>query len=145
VYVCVYVYVCVPRALRWRAHVLVWFSLVYDLPPRRASRAAFASGMSTRAAAKPASPVTRSCQPAGAGSDCRWYIYSPGAGAIYLNMQIHMSGPDSQVLIYQGAETQTFMHEDVLNAAVCAPAPRLLPPPNLRCPAPLRSLAYLHC
>ena len=28
---------------------------------------------------------------------------------------MHCSGPDSQVLIYQGAEAEVYMHEDVLN------------------------------
>ena len=35
-------------------------------------------------------------------------------------MRIYVSGPNSQVLIFQGEETNTYMHEDVLNAAVFA-------------------------
>ena len=35
-------------------------------------------------------------------------------------MRIYVSGPSSQVLIFQGEETNTYMHEDVLNAAVFA-------------------------
>jgi hypothetical protein len=56
----------------------------------------------------------------GAGNDCRWYIYSPAAAKINLNMRIYVSGPSSQVLIFQGEETNTYMHEDVLNAAVAS-------------------------
>ena len=52
------------------------------------------------------------------GEDCRWYIYSPGAAQLYLNLAVSLQGPDAHVLIYEGAETQVYMHEDVLNAAV---------------------------
>jgi hypothetical protein len=52
------------------------------------------------------------------GEDCRWYIYSPGAAQLHLNLAVSLQGPDAHVLIYEGAETQVYMHEDVLNAAV---------------------------
>jgi hypothetical protein len=58
---------------------------------------------------------------AGGGHDCRWYIYSPGASKLHINLAVSVHGPDAQLLIYEGAETQVYMHEDVLNAAVRAP------------------------
>ena len=65
------------------------------------------------------------------GSECRWYIHTAAAN-IYLNLDVTIKGPDSHVLIYQGDETQHFMHADVLNFAVCPFLDSFVHPPVKR-------------
>ena len=60
------------------------------------------------------------------GYDCRWFIYSPGAAQLHLNLAVSVHGTDAQLLIYEGAETQVYMHEDVLNATVFAPTQKIV-------------------